>query len=76
MLCYAVKVVLRDDGMGGAILESTSMPVLTLRASSPVRQFMRQSEGNHPRQKGNEKQRRYQYEESLSVKHKILLPES
>jgi hypothetical protein len=59
--------------MGGAILLSASMLVLTLRASSPVSQFIDQLEGNHSHQKGNEKQRRYQDEESLFAEHKILL---
>jgi len=55
--------------MGGAILVTASMVVLTLRKRPPVRQLIRQLEGNHSHQKGNEKQRRYQDEQSLSAKH-------
>ena len=68
----AVKVVLGDERVGGAILLTAALLVLTLCIRSPLRQFIHQLEGNHSHQKGNEKQRRYQDEESFSVEHNIL----
>jgi hypothetical protein len=59
--------------MGRAILVTASMVVLTLGIRPPVRQLIGQLEGNHSYQKGDEKQRRYQDEQSLSAEHKKLL---
>jgi len=59
--------------MGGAIFVTASLIVLTLRIRPPVRQLIGQFEGNHSHHEGNEKQRWYQDEQSLSAEHKKLL---
>ena len=59
--------------MGGTNPAVAALLALALRKRPPVRQFMRHVEGDHPQQKGDEKQRRYQDEESLSAEHKKLL---
>ena len=48
--------------MGGTNPAVAALLALALRKRPPVRQFMRHVEGDHPQQKGDEKQRRYQDE--------------
>ena len=68
---FGFKVVLRDEGMGGAILvAAASLLALTVRAVAATRHLVRQLHGDHSHQKGNQQQRRNKDEPSFPAEHK------
>ena len=68
-----VKVVLRDEGMGGAVLVATApLFALTVLAGPSVRHLVCQLQGDHSYQKGNQQQRWDEYEPSFPAEHEKL----
>ena len=61
---------MRDQGMGGTNPTVAALLAVALCKRPLLRHLVRHVEGDHSHQKWNEKQRRYQDEQSLSAKHK------